>query len=107
MQYGMTFVLDMMDFERNEEKHVLTMPGDYIRMSEWAEKNIEGCTETVSSLRRNYATAWFALKRRGMLEKLGLPETLDLEAVDAMADRFSIFVNEFDGVLPLERGRKE
>ena len=33
MQYGLTFVVDMYDFEKGEELHVLTMPGDYIRMT--------------------------------------------------------------------------
>lgn len=103
MQYGLTFVVDMYDFERGEALHILTMPGDYIRMTKWAEENLAGTSEgeTVASLRRNFATAWHALKRRGKLAEHGLPEDLDLAAVDAMADRFSIFVNEMeDGLLP-------
>ena len=107
MQYGLTFMVDMYDFERDEEIHVVTMPGDYIRMSAWAKENLgvdDG--ETVTSLRRNYATAWNALKRRGKLAEMGLPEELTADAVDAMADRFSIFVNEIgEGTLPLSRGR--
>lgn len=108
MQYGLTFVVDMYDFEKDEELHVLTMPGDYIRMTKWAEENLAGTTEgeTVTNLRRNYATAWHALKRRGKLAEMGLPEELDLDAVDAMADRFSIYVNEMeDGSLPSRQER--
>lgn len=108
MQYGLTFVVDMYDFEKGEELHVLTMPGDYIRMTKWADEHLAGTTEgeTVTSLRRNYATAWHALKRRGKLAEHGMPEDLDLAAVDAMADRFSIYVNEMeDGALPSRQER--
>ena len=60
----------------------------------------------MTSLRRNFATAWFALKRRGKLAELGLPEALDVDTVDAMADRFSIFVNDMeDSFLPLAQER--
>ena len=109
MEYGLTFVVDMYDFERGEEMHVLTMPGDYIRMSGWAEKHLtEDAGETVTSLRRNYAIAWFALNRRGKTAELGLPDELDLAAVDAMADRFSVYVNDVNGdSLPLAQGRGE
>lgn len=110
MQYGMTFVMDMYDFERGEELHVVTMPGDYIRMCRWAEENPPEApaNETVSNLRRNYATAWHALKRRGKLEEMGLPGELTPEAMEAMADRFSIFVNEMeDGSLPTARERDQ
>lgn len=98
MQYGLTFIVDMHDFERGEELHVLTLPGDYIRMRKWAEEHMPGADEDdmVVTLRRNYAIAWHALKRRGKLEEHGLPEELDLEAVDAMADRFSVYLNEVD-----------
>lgn len=108
MQYGLTFVVDMYDFDKQEEHHVLTMPGDYIRMTKWAEEHLAGADdgETVTNLRRNYAIAWFALKRRGKLEEMGLPGELDLESVDALADRFSIYVNDVeDGSLPLAQGR--
>lgn len=107
MNYGLVFVLDMYDFERGEEMHVLTLPGDYIRMSGWASKHLpddEG--ETVGNLRRNYALAYFALRRRGELEGLGLPGELDLDATDAMADRFSVYVSDVgESDLPLTQGR--
>lgn len=110
MKYGMTFVIDLFDVELEEELHVLTMPGDYIRMCNWADEALADVksTETVESIRRNYATAWFALKRRGKLKGLGLPEELDVAALDAIADRFTVFVEEVeDGALPLamERAR--
>ena len=108
MEYGLTFVMDLYDFENNAEMHVITMPGDYIRMSKWAEENLaDRVSETVDSLRRNYAITWFALKRRGKLAEMGLPDGLDVDAVDAMADRFSIYVNNMDGEsLPLARERE-
>lgn len=107
MEYGLTFVADMYDFDEGEEMHVLTMPGDYIRMAKWADGNIDPSEgETVTNLRRNYALAWHALARRGKAEELGLPAELTIEAVDAMADRFSIYINEVeDGSLPLPPGR--
>ena len=108
MQYGLTFVVDMYDFEKGEELHVLTMPGDYIRMTKWADENMPGADEDdmVTTLRRNYAIAWHALKRRGKTAEMGLPDELDLAAVDAMADRFSVYVNEMeDGALPSRQER--
>ena len=103
MKYGMTFVIEMYDAEKQEEHRILTMPGDYIRMSRWAEDNIEPMgNETANSLRRNYATAWHALKRQGKLGELCLPEELTLGAVDAMADRFTVYVEDVaEGSLPL------
>lgn len=109
MKYGMTFLIDLYDFEKEEEHHVLTTPGDYVRMCNWADEHLpDDGRESVENLRRNYATAWHALKRRGKLAEFGLPEGLDLEGVDAMADRFSIFVNEVeDDSLPLRKGRSK
>ena len=103
MKYGMTFSMEMYDAEKGEEHRILTMPGDYIRMSQWFDANAEITqNETVNSLRRNYATAWHALKRRGRLAELGLPEDLSIGAVDAMADRFTIYVEDVaEGSLPL------
>jgi hypothetical protein len=110
MEYGLTFVIDMYDFDEGRELHVLTMPGDYIRTMNWLAENPASLpeTDTVSSLRRNYALAWHALKRRGKLAEMGMPEVLDDAAVMAMADRFSTFVNDVtEGDLPRhqERGR--
>lgn len=103
MKYGMTFIVEMYDAEKEEEHSILTMPGDYIRMSRWSEENLEpAANETANALRRNYATAWFALKRRGQLAAFGLPEELTVEAVDAMADRFTVYVEDVaEGSLPL------
>lgn len=98
MQYGLTFIVDMRDFDEGVDLHVLTMPGDYIRMRKWVEENIPEADDDdmVATLRRNYAIAWFALKRRGKLAEHRLPEELTVEAVDAMADRFSVYLNEVD-----------
>lgn len=107
--YGMTFDMELHDSANCfEEIHVITMPGDYMRMSRWAREGIDGADdgETVANLRRNYATAWHALKREGRLADMGLPEELTVEAIDSMADRFSIYVNEMgDASVPLARQR--
>ena len=107
MEYGLTFVLDMYDFEEGEEMHVLTLPGDFMRMSRWATKNLhEDGGETVANLERNYALAWFALKRIGELDKRSLPTELTMEAIESMSDRFSIFVGDVsEESLPLTQGR--
>lgn len=98
MQYGLTFIVDMRDFDEGVEFHVLTMPGDYVRMRKWAEEHMPGADEddTVVTLRQNYALAWQALKRRGKLAEHGMPEELTIETADAMADRFSAFVEKVD-----------
>ena len=103
MRYGMAFVVEMYEPETEKEHRILTMPGDYIRMSRWADENLEPtANETVNSLRRNYVTAWHALARRGKLDELGLPKELTLEAVDEMADRFTIYVDDVaEDSLPL------
>ena len=110
MEYGMTFVFDMYDFERGEEMHLLVMPGDYRRMKKWAGENMadgdENDDENVVDLLQNYATAWFALKRRGRLSELGLPDELTVAGVESMMDRFSLFVNRMrDDLLPLTTER--
>lgn len=110
MKYGLTFIMDLYDFEKEQELHVLTTPGDYIRMCKWADEHLTDPQPSgdVKDLRRNYATTWHALKRRGKLDELGLPGELDVDAVDAMADRFSIYVNSMeDGSLPLARERSK
>lgn len=103
MKYGMTFSIEMYDAENGEEHSILSMPGDYIRMSAWVDENLEPtANDTVNALRRNYATAWFALKRRGKLDEYGLPGKLTVEAIDAMADRFTVYVEEVaEDSLPL------
>jgi len=102
--YGLAFDIEMHDSEDGfAERRVLTMPGDYIRMSEWADRNMaEAESDAVNTLRRNYATAWHALKRRGKLEEFGLPDELTVEAIDAMADRYTVYVHDLEeGALPL------
>lgn len=106
--YGMTFAVDLHDFEGGGEARFVAMPGDYIRMGTWAEKGLPRTdgeeAETVLILRRNYAIAWHALKRLGRLEEFGLPETLDVAAIDAMADRYIVDINELkDGDVPLAK----
>ena len=105
MKYGMVFSIEMYDAEKQEEHSILSMPGDYIRMSKWADENLEPmASETANALRRNYVTAWFAISRRGKLEEFGLPAKLTVEAVDAMADRFTVYVEEVEeGSLPLTK----
>lgn len=106
MEYGMTFVFDVYDFERGEEMHLLVMPGDYRRMKKWAGENVADGDENDVDLLHNYATAWFALKRRGKLSEFGLPDELTIGAVESMMDRFSLFVNRMsDDLLPLTTGR--
>lgn len=96
MRYGMTFDIEMFDFERGEEMHVLAMPGDCIRMNDWFGRSYEPSgAEMADDMRRNYALAWFSLSRRGQLAGLDLPEEPSVEAFDAMADRFSIYVADF------------
>lgn len=106
----MTFIVDLYDFETGAEHHVLTTPGDYIRMSTWSKDNLTGDEDTgldrVRDLRKNYAATWFALKRRDRLAEFGLANELSIDAIDAMADRFSIFVRDVeDGSLPLKEER--
>lgn len=103
MKYGMAFIIEMYDADNNEEHRILSMPGDYIRMSKWADENLQPmANETANSLRRNYATAWHAIKRRGKLAEYGMPEKLTVETVDEMADRFTIYVEDVaEGSLPL------
>lgn len=106
MKYGLTFIMDLYDFEKEQALHVLIRPIDYIHMCEWADEHLADPQPSgdVKDLRRNYATTWHAFKRCGKLDELGLPSELDVDAVDAMAGRFSISVNSVkDGSLPLAR----
>ena len=109
MKYGMTFLVDLYEFEAERDIHVITTPGDFIRMSNWADgfPEVAQAREDVRNLRYNFATVWFAFKRRGELDEFGLPHELTMDAVDEMADRFSIYVNDVeDGSLPLAEERE-
>lgn len=103
MKYGMTFIIELYDADKQEAHRILTMPGDYIRTSRWAEESLKQSeNDTVNSLMRNYATVWHALKRRGQLSDFGLPAQLTEAAIEAMADRFTVFVvNVEEDSLPL------
>ena len=102
---SMTFRVDLLHFETGEWHELLVTPGDYIRMSKWADDAFpERADDPVSNLRMNYATAWFALKRMGRLGEFGLPDEIDVEALDEMADVMSVYVDEYraeDGTPPL------
>ena len=109
MKYGLTFVVDIYDFDKQEEHQIVTRPSDYIQMKLWADKELDGgLSEDVRDLRTNYATVWFALKREGRLGEFGLPDEISVETVDAMAARLSVYVTlAQDGALPLAKGRKK
>lgn len=104
MRYGLTFKASVYDFEREEAFEIVTRPGDYIRMQRWKETRNDGGSGELDVLESNYAVVWFALQRTGRLAEFGVPDQLDSAAIDAMADRMSVFV---DGVeedsLPLRK----
>ena len=106
MRYAMTFSVDVYDFDKDEGERVIARPGDYIRMRDWADEAMPGeADDLVRNLRVNYALAWFALRRLGRLDDYGLPGELSVAALDAMADRLSVFVEEYEGSAPLsEKG---
>lgn len=109
MKYGLTFLVDIYDFDTQVETQIVTRPSDYIQMKLWADKDLEeGLNEDVRDLRTNYATVWFALKREGRLEEFGVADEISAEAVDSMASRMAVYVTLApEGSLPLAKGRKK
>lgn len=96
MRLSMTFRIDLYDIDEGAGEQLVSSPGDYIRMREWADANLPDDDGLVSNLRVNFALAWFTLLRRGELASYGLPDELSAEAIDEMADRLSVFVEEYE-----------
>ena len=109
MRYGMTFLVDFYDFDNDRGEQLLTRPGDYIQMQLWVENNMKpkpGEDSNMRDLRVNFAVTWFALKREGRLGEFGIPEELSVDAINEMANRFSVFVDTpKEDSLPLAKGR--
>lgn len=101
----MTFDITMTDVESFAQARVLSMPKDWIDMDDWAKANVDEAetSEIAANLHRNYALAWFVMKRRDRLGQLGLPGELTLEAIGEMEGRIDLDINEVEGgrVLPL------
>lgn len=105
MHYGLTFAAELYDFEREERHDIVTRPGDYIRMMRWRDER-QTKDADLNSLEINYAVVYFALKRLGRLEEFGLPDVLDDAAIEAMADRVSVYVDSVkEDTLPLRTAR--
>ena len=105
MRYAMTFDISVYDFDGERDEQVISRPGDYIKMKRWVSKAMpKDAEETVTDLLTNYAALWFTWKREGALGAHGLEDTPEptVEALEAMADRFSVFVNGVEeDALPL------
>ncbi len=91
-----------------EETHIVSTPGDFMRLSKWAEKHLPPSkSEANDNLRKNYALAWFALSRLEKLGEYGLPEEIDEGAIEGMADRYALSVDSFEtDKVPLASGRE-
>ena len=104
----MFFDLTLVDIEDEyKETHLVSTPGDFMRLSKWTEKNLPPTrSEANDNLRKNYALAWFALSRLGQLGAYGLQDEITEEAIEGMADRFGLDVERFDTEQPpLASGR--
>lgn len=104
----MFFDIALVDTENDyAETHFVSTPGDFMRLSKWAEKNLPPTrSEANDNMRKNYAIAWFALSRLGRLGEYGLPDEITEDAIEAMADRYALDVERFDtDKAPLADGR--
>lgn len=105
----MFFDLTLVDIEDGyKETHLVSTPGDFMRLSKWADKNLPPSrSEANDNLRKNYALAWFALSRLGKLGDYGLQDGITEEAIEAMADRYALDVERFETEeAPLASGRE-
>ena len=109
MNYGLTFDAEIHDAENEfEEKHIVTMPIDYLKMEKWAETALEGEGDRAKSLYRNYACVWQCLSRRGKLAEYGIGGELTVEVLEEMMGRYTVFVDEMtESAIPLAGGRPE
>ena len=96
MRLAMTFNIELYDFVTGEGTSLVSTPGDYIRMRKWADAEMVDIEDgsTLSNLRLTYALAWQALAREGRLAEFGLPGEVSVDAIDAMADRVSAYLEE-------------
>lgn len=105
MRYAMTFDFDVYDFDGEREEHVISRPGDYIKMKRWTGKGLpKDADEAVTDLLTNYAALWFVWKREGALEAHGLAvvDEPTVAVLEDMAERFSVYVNGIkEDALPL------
>lgn len=92
MKYGMTFKVDLYDFNDEKGEELTTRPGDYLQMQLWRNKHIAKMPDDAADIYNNYALIYFALKREGRLAEYGIAdEPLTIEAIDDMATRLSVY----------------
>lgn len=93
MKYGITFSIDVYDFDQETGETIVTRPSDYLAMQRWTDRQ-KGLSGDLANLYGNYVLLWYALKREGKLPQYGIDgNDPTMKAVDEIAGRISVFVN--------------
>lgn len=108
MKYGATFKIDLYDYEREQGETITTRASDFLQMQLWAPGKTDKLPDGAKDLYNNYAVVFFALKREGRLAEFGIKdEKLDLDALNDIAGKLSVFVSMYkDDELPLKAQTK-
>lgn len=105
MHYGMTFEIEVHDYDTGTDETLVTRASDYLQMQMWKTRGLKGVPEAAADVYGNYALLWFALRREDRLADIGLPEDgeLTLGTLDRMAARVSTYTTLYKGdEVPLE-----
>lgn len=107
MRYGLTNKISIHDFASGAEEIIISTPGDFYRAQAWLRnKTYEDTTE-----RENMFIAlrfFYAMKRNGKLEGLGISDDATEESVLELLDQVSFFFEEMsaeDAPLALETSK--
>lgn len=102
MHYGVTFKLEIYDFENEKSDFIVSRPSDYLQMQIWGDKATKNLPSSAGELYGNYAVLYFALKRLGRLSEYGLEDDkLTVGDLNKLAERVSLYVSSVsDSDLP-------
>ena len=102
MKYGLTRKLNAYDLDSKQSVECIATAGDYIQSQLWCQRVLKDMPAGIMDIYQTFAWAWYALKRRGELEKLGLGEELTRDELDNMTVRITVYMEGIeDDSLPL------
>lgn len=108
MKYGVTRKVSIHGLDNHEEDEIIARPGDNLQATLWVSKNLSGIPEEVEGILGNYAWAYFAMKREGLLEKYELQDKPTTDGLMEMADKVTLYFEEVpEGSLPLAGARRK
>ena len=92
MKYGITFSIDVYDFDQETGETIVTRPSDYLAMQRWTDRQ-KGLAGDLANLYGNYALLWYALEREDKLSRYGASgDAPTMQSIDELAKHVSVYV---------------